>query len=97
MGEIAEAHIWGEMNGREMDCPEDWEDYLAESAPPSPDLIADEARLLLAWIREHTVEGEDALETWEVLEELFPDMDNGQSQIIATGLEILASFHKEDL
>lgn len=32
-----------------------------------------------------------------MIEALFPDMDNGQSQAIATGLEILASFHKEDL
>ncbi|MCG7629038.1 hypothetical protein MHM88_14600 [Epibacterium sp. MM17-32] len=97
MGDIAEAMLWGEMNGRDMECPEDWLNYYEDSAPPSPDLIADEGRLLLAWIREHTVEGEEGLETWEVLEELFPGMDNGQSQAVATGLEILASFHKEDI
>lgn len=27
MGEIADAYIWGEENGRDMDDPQDWEDY----------------------------------------------------------------------
>lgn len=27
MGEIADAYIWGEMNGRDMDDPQDWVDY----------------------------------------------------------------------
>ena len=27
MGEIADAYIWGEENGRDMDDPQDWADY----------------------------------------------------------------------
>lgn len=30
MGEIAEAYIWGEMNGRDMSDPQDWIDYYNE-------------------------------------------------------------------
>lgn len=92
MGEIADAMIEAEMFGMDL------EDYLLEqdSSPPSPDLIADEARMLLAWINQWGDE-ENPPTTWELLEALFPNMDNGQSQAIVAGLEILASFHKEDL
>lgn len=30
MGEIADAYIWGEMNGRDMDDPQDWADYYKD-------------------------------------------------------------------
>lgn len=30
MGEIADAYIWGEMNGRDMDDPQDWVDYYED-------------------------------------------------------------------
>lgn len=38
MGELAEAYIWGEMNGRDMDDPEDWVDYYNDDPDDDEDL-----------------------------------------------------------
>tara|TARA_R110002072_G_scaffold63430_4_gene157840 strand:+ start:88 stop:375 length:288 start_codon:yes stop_codon:yes gene_type:complete len=93
MGEIADAMIWGEMTGHSMDDPEDWIAYYKATAPVEPNWIAFEAQDILDMIQQH---GEGEITVPELLEELFPEMNRGQALAVAMGLEILASFYKED-
>lgn len=93
MGEIAEAMVWAEMMGMDPESPEAFLEYAESNEPTDPNWLAWDAKQLLSQLREH---GEGEIEPWELLEALFPDMDNGQSKAVAAGLEILASFYKED-
>lgn len=95
MGDIAEASLWGDINGRAMDCPEDWEDYAEETGPVPAHMIADEARMLLHWINEWADE-EAPPTTAELLKELFPKLGKDQAQLIADGLQLLAAQAEED-
>lgn len=90
MGEYAEAHLWGEMNGRDMDCPEDWAEFYEDTNPITKEQLGWEARMILLSIKEH----DETKPEWEILMGLL-DITMDQALMVASSLDLLASFDNE--
>jgi len=91
MGEHAKAHLWGEMNGRDMDSPEDYLDYYEDTKPAEPHFIHSEAQMLLGCFDEHMDE-DSPPKRWEIVTALFPDMKPEDAQSLIKGLEALTAL-----
>lgn len=90
MGEYAEAHLWGEMNGRDMDCPEDWEEFYQELEPITKEQLGWEGRRILSSIKEL----DEEKPAWENLMGLL-DIPMDQALVVVQSLDLLASFDDE--
>jgi hypothetical protein len=95
MGEYADAALWGEMNGRDMDCPEDYKDCYDDTAPLEPNIIAWEASMLVTSIEEHG-DDEDPPTFTDLIYCLFPKLGIDQAALVADGLILLAGQHGYD-